>query len=124
MYLYPSVFRYFGGMKDKFEVCTSNNGGKSFAAAKAGSRPAHGKQDLSHFAIRYVVVQCCHYQRSVAAVLENVVFCSEWLLYVSDWKYPVTGITPCYHTIDCYIQSLFKKTLVIIINSALLSAVM
>ena len=34
-----------------------------------------------HFTIRYVVAQCCRYQRSVAVVLKNVVFCSERLLY-------------------------------------------
>ena len=47
-----------------------------YAATKGGDRAAHGKQ-ASHFTIRYVVVQCCHYQRSVAAVLENVLLCSE-----------------------------------------------
>ena len=79
MYLYSSIFHYFGGIKEKFKVCSSKNGGKSFTATKGGSRAAHRKQ-ASHFAIRYVVVQCCHYQRSVAAVLENVVSCSKRLL--------------------------------------------
>ena len=67
------VFHYFGGTKEKFKVCTSKNGSKSFTATKGGGRAAHGKQE-SHFAIRYVVAQCYHYQRSVAAVLESVIF--------------------------------------------------
>ena len=88
MYLYPSAFRYYGGTKEKFAVCVSKSGGKSFTATKGGGRPAHGKQ-ASHFAIRYVAAQCCHYQHSVAAVLENVVFCSERLFRSSDQKYHV-----------------------------------
>ena len=52
---------------------------KSVWLREISSRAAHGKQ-ASHFAIRCVVAQCCHYQRSVAAVLENVVFCSKRLL--------------------------------------------
>ena len=44
-----------------------------FTVTKVGDRPALGNQ-APHFVIRYVVVQCCHYQRSVAAILENVVF--------------------------------------------------
>ena len=85
--LYPSIFSYFGGTKGKFKVYSSINGDKSFTATKGGRRPALGKQ-ASHFAIKYVVVQCCQYQRSVAAVLKNVVFCSKWLLYFSDRNYP------------------------------------
>ena len=54
----------------------NNNGGKPFIATKGGGRPKHGKPS-SHFAIRYVVAQWCHYQRSVAAVPKNVVFGSE-----------------------------------------------
>ena len=42
----------------------------NFTATKTGGRAAHGKQ-ASHFAIRYVAAQCCHYQRSVAAVLKK-----------------------------------------------------
>ena len=79
---FPLVWRYGG----KLEVCSSKNGGKSFTATKGGGRVAHGKQ-ASHFAIRYAVSQFCHYQRSVTAVLENEVFCSERLLWV-------TGNTP------------------------------
>ena len=61
------------------EVCSSKNGGKSFTATKGGGLVAHGKY-ASHFVIRCVVVQCFQYQRSVAAAVENVVFCSERLL--------------------------------------------
>ena len=86
MYLFPSIF-VIGGTKEKFEVCLSKNGGNLFTATKDGGRAEHGKL-ASHFAIRYVVAQCCHYQCSVTAVLENVVFCSERLLF------RVTGNTP------------------------------
>ena len=51
----------------------------NFTATKGGSRAVHKKQ-ASHLAIKYVVVQVCNYQRSVAAVLERIVFCSEQLL--------------------------------------------
>ena len=49
--VYPSVFRYFGGRKEKLEVCSCKSGGQSFTATKAADRPAHGKQ-ASHFSIR------------------------------------------------------------------------
>ena len=74
--LVPGRLSLFWRYEGKFKVCSSKNGGKSFTATKGGSRPAHEKQ-ASHFAIRYVVVQCCHYQRSAAAVLKDVVFSSE-----------------------------------------------
>ena len=64
----------------KFEVCSGKTESKSFTATKGGGRPAHGKQ-TSHFGTRYVVAQCSHYQCSVAAVLENIVLCSERLTY-------------------------------------------
>ena len=74
----PSVIHNFGGTKVKFKVCSSKNGSKSFTATKGGGRATHRKQ-ASHIAIRHVVAQCCHYQHSVAAVLGNIVFCSERL---------------------------------------------
>ena len=61
---------------------SSKNGGKSFTATKGGGGESIRNKQASLFAIRYVVVQCCRYQRSVAAVLENVVFRSEQLLLV------------------------------------------
>ena len=64
------LWRYEG------KVCLSKHVGKSFTATKGGGQVVHRKQ-ASYFAIKYVVVQCCQYQRNVAAVLENIVFCSE-----------------------------------------------
>ena len=55
------------------EAYWSKNARKCFTATKGGGWAAQGKL-ASHFAIRYVVVQCCHYQRKVAGVLEYVLF--------------------------------------------------
>ena len=55
-------------------ACWSKNARKCFTATKGGGWGAAQGKLASHFAIRYAVVQCCHYQRKVAGVLEYVLF--------------------------------------------------
>ena len=48
-------------------VSVNKNSGLSFTACyyKGDGRPAHGKRSSNHdFAVGYVAVQCCHYQRT------------------------------------------------------------
>ena len=43
----------------------------SLSARKGDNRPAHEKQ-APDFTVRYVVAECCHYQRSTVVVLERL----------------------------------------------------
>ena len=61
-----------------YEVSPSEHGGLSVTDAKVDGRPAQGEQ-TSHFAVKYVILQCCHYQHSAAVVLKNVGFGSRRL---------------------------------------------
>lgn len=74
-HLQLSILACFGSTEKKSEVSSSQNGGLSVTTTKGGSWPACGKQ-TSHFAFSYVVVQCCHYQRSVAVSIESLGFAS------------------------------------------------
>ena len=71
-------FAYLWSPKENFGVSPSEHGGLTVTDTKVDGRPAHG-EGASHFAVRYVVLQCCHYQRSAAVVLENVAFGSRRL---------------------------------------------
>ena len=46
-----------------------------------------GSKHLTSLSRMLNIAQCCHYQCSVAAVLENVVFCSERLLQFTVIRY-------------------------------------
>ena len=73
--LVPKRLSLFWRYEGNVQVCSSKNDGKSFTATKGGGQAAYGKPSIS---LRYQV--CCSLvllQRSVAAVLKSVVFCSE-----------------------------------------------
>ena len=76
--LVPERLLLFWRYEGKFEVWSRKNGGKLSLLLKVAAGERTGNKH--HFAIRYVVAQSCHYQRSVAAVLINVVFYTERLL--------------------------------------------
>ena len=74
-------------MKEIFEVCSSKMVANLSLLLKVA---AHGKQ-ASHFAIT----------TSFAAVLETQCLVANDCFSLSDWKYPVTGISPGYLSQAC-----------------------
>ena len=64
--------------EENLEVSPSEHGGLSLTDTKVDERSAHGERTF-HFAVRYIILLCCHYQRSAAVVLENVGYSSRQL---------------------------------------------